>query len=539
MIDTEPLPLPTHTPQVESGPEYDLPEPLEELYSETHALLSRRTPGGDFRQPTQDDLDRASEIALSSAGVIREGLSNEQTFGATMDVIRLFQGTQYQNYHGGAPSESVRYVRDVGSYLVVSNLNIMTTTVDGTDDPEVLETAVAAVNESLCSSSYREDVEGQVAFVTKHLGPLVRSQAQHGESGVMASSLFETALRNASRDGQGELATVAGELAVDDDPDVALAGAGLVATAVTSANIDNEVRKRLQDTVVKDMLQSRGIDYGKASECWGLASGMFSSVYERANLTRIAELEKERTGICKTLFEEFDIINFARWPMDMMIRQYDDRNNADLQYGSIVAAASDAHGTMWMHGQALAGLFRQLDEMEPRAAVRVYETDNKIGMARAWVTAGRRYGPMGFRVVVGHGSEEGVGLGDLKHSTNDPADMKFSKDNSPAEVLTKYDFEEAAPLKHGRTTRRFSTPKCKTVVVSCITGADEGVVQRASEVYPDEEIIAPSLSVSLQELTASRDADGDLDIDVAYGMNRGGEKRRFVGGTVVAAEVVR
>jgi hypothetical protein len=522
------------------------------LYETVDYSLRSHGDDGYRRVPTAEDISIAANTVVEGGAALAEGLSDERSASAALDLLARVNAISYR---GGAPAHAVAFARAAAQYQLVENLGVIHETIERSGNKELLGRTAGVVHESLHGTEYEHGTTEGVSFLNHHFETIARGDLlQHARKPVSAEMVFGDMLRFGDDEERRASLHVLDTLAREDNPDTAIKAAELMSGALGFQGLSEDLRTKMQDTSVRDFLARYGIDYQEAHEAWGLASGFTAGSYEGANLKLIAELEKERKGICKVLTDKeeygFDLINFARYPKQMLIDQYDFRDDTDSEYVHLATSAVDGLGTMWRYRHGISRLYETAAALEEKSRVRVraYEVSSKFGLGRAWVKAARKYGPMSGRVVIAHGSHEGIGLGKVTEATSDPAHLRFSLDNSPAEVLTKYDFDESRLLAHKneagerngpatRTLKRLSVPGCETIVISCETGATGGVVERISRVYNQEAITAPSVPAGLQSVEVSRTKQGKVHLEVAYEMPSDGEKRRFIGGAVVPGSV--
>ncbi len=109
-----------------------------------------------------------------------------------------------------------------------------------------------------------------------------------------------------------------------------------------------------------------GIDGKQAIKAWELAVMKKAPTYRTGdasfleNLPSLANLEAQRHGIGKVLQEEFGINDFARYPEELLIEQYDTRNRSDLPYGVIINPWYDHNGAFYGNTGVWQILFKAL-----------------------------------------------------------------------------------------------------------------------------------------------------------------------------------
>ncbi len=217
------------------------------------------------------------------------------------------------------------------------------------------------------------------------------------------------------------------------------------------------------------------------------------------NLRTVLDIERERPGICQVLRNEFGIRNFFRYPPEVLIAQYDNRNN-DTKKGVIVAALADYNGALSQESskKAISDLFEQLTDRESLGeeyGVLVYEIGDTRELIRA-IANGRRRSKnkkLSFGILMGHGSETTVELSSfLRTKPNRETILSQTAIQAPIGNAVAESFEKEASI----------------LFDSCSTG--NGIVQEASKL--GLRVSGPLRNTSLLSFSASK-LEGRLDIE--------------------------
>ncbi|GIW59224.1 MAG: hypothetical protein KatS3mg087_0290 [Patescibacteria group bacterium] len=225
------------------------------------------------------------------------------------------------------------------------------------------------------------------------------------------------------------------------------------------------------------------------------------------NLKMIFELEEAEPGICAVLQEEFNISNFARYPKDMLLRQYRERDRTDKKYGIVIYPKSDWNSAFY---DAQDGLLT-LDANVRDHAIRIVECETKTDVARFLIKCRNRYGrdnKIAFGVIAGHGSPESITFGGT-----DTTDSRH--------VFTKEDLK-------GRGVSRitdFFDKDATLILISCSTGKTEGVGENLSQLL-DLKVIAPDEPTNISAIQATKN-NGHLEFQVRY--SNGTTGNRYAG----------
>jgi hypothetical protein len=128
-------------------------------------------------------------------------------------------------------------------------------------------------------------------------------------------------------------------------------------------------------------------------------------------------LDKERPGSPRILHEMFGINHFGRYPIEVLIKQFDNRFDTSKPYGVLLGTSHDRNEVSRGSTDAYKSLFDQLGDS---AHLRVIECSSKSDILLEFWKLNHRYNPkdsgqkIGFLVINGHGNLEGdtIWLGD-------------------------------------------------------------------------------------------------------------------------------
>lgn len=142
-----------------------------------------------------------------------------------------------------------------------------------------------------------------------------------------------------------------------------------------------------------------------------------------ATLKKLAIIEKERPGIAAALQKRFGINNFSWYPVQMLIRQYDEMDIPEKPYGVVWTPSIDLKNWVPSNMPAIEELYLKIGD---KYGIRFFEADEKLGqqgVVRRFIDFHRNYylkgGPkIQFMVIMGHTAESfdrmhfGSGFGD-------------------------------------------------------------------------------------------------------------------------------
>ncbi|MDO8571058.1 MAG: hypothetical protein Q7R79_00075, partial [bacterium] len=173
--------------------------------------------------------------------------------------------------------------------------------------------------------------------------------------------------------------------------------------------------------------------------------------YVERNIHTIVALEKKAPSSARVLWKDFGIRHFARYPVDILLRQYHSREDTTKQYGVAMMATNDPGGSFAI-GHAMWSDF----EKQLRAQgllLRISEISNKVEFLKRLITSDRRYGKtqkISFMVLGSHGS-------------NDYLELGGNTDDDSIELIKKSDFSPR--IKKQEKTRASTTLKSKRFFV--------------------------------------------------------------------------
>ncbi|MEK7571978.1 MAG: hypothetical protein AAB553_06925 [Patescibacteria group bacterium] len=158
------------------------------------------------------------------------------------------------------------------------------------------------------------------------------------------------------------------------------------------------------------------IDDWKAS----CSEAMLGNIVGR-NIEAIKALETEETGCTKVLSERFGIKCFGRYPKELLLRQYHERNNAYISYGIVInPRRADPKGTLYqkiyerMYTSLIDQFLSAAFPREPRFGIRVTE-GSEHDIEERLTAFPQRYGSkkkIAFGIISGHSDGWGVRLDD-------------------------------------------------------------------------------------------------------------------------------
>jgi len=245
--------------------------------------------------------------------------------------------------------------------------------------------------------------------------------------------------------------------------------------------------------ILKTLLGHLNIDFEPLVKSW--SSHQTKPIEMGKNISAMEEIEKSRPGAIRTLMKEFGIRNFARYPLEVLIRQYDQRENRSLPYGVILNPTDDYNGAFLSD----MDLWRKLagDLVRQGYTLRVLEAESKTEIGRHLLKLDKRYGTdqkISFAIIGGHGTKDKICFGgyDDRH-------------NLTTEDLKGYG---------AKRSKHFLVPHPQIILASCSTGLSEGIGEKLSDVL-GATVSAPNQPTTIESIEVTSEGD-QLGFKVKY-----------------------
>lgn len=251
----------------------------------------------------------------------------------------------------------------------------------------------------------------------------------------------------------------------------------------------------------KQFFKENDMDEDVYVEAWRRGMG---DVVENFRLNRIAveKLIQERgKDAVHTLSSEFGIKNFGRYPLELLTKQLDEKDDTEAKYGIILYPEFD-HGLAFTSDEDREMMRSLYEQLQGKYKLRIGEVGSRYELAKRLSLLHKKYGKASFAVIGAHGAEEMMQLG-------------FG---SERRELSTSDLEGAAAERVGDYFEDGSS----IILESCSTGADSGIAEKLSSVL-GKRVIAPtevaggiqSVSVHLNE-----DMPPSFEVDFYYSTGR-------------------
>jgi len=225
-------------------------------------------------------------------------------------------------------------------------------------------------------------------------------------------------------------------------------------------------------------------------------------------IRRICELEERIPGSARILYNKFGILNFHRYPLELLVEQYINRENMNAQYGVIIYPLVDNVGVFAKgEGEMFDHLYRDL---QGTYMVRACECGTKFDVVRMLMNLDKKYGikqKIQFMIIGGHGTKDSI---------------YFGGSNSNHQLKT-------GDLKHQKARHLSScfVENPSIILHSCETGLEDGIAQEISQLLHGE-VIAPDSSTTFRSVGVSFGEDHKPLFEVSF---REGLTKKYKNGT--------
>ncbi len=259
-----------------------------------------------------------------------------------------------------------------------------------------------------------------------------------------------------------------------------------------------KIEKRLYKNLNEYFKIRYGIEQKNFAESLNYINGLAKKIRQ------MDEIEFDCPGGVKLLNEKYNICEFERYPKEVLIEQI---NNEDDQkpYGLIIFPRSDYNGAFYNFKDSIKNIY---NETRDNHLVKIFEASSKIDVARILIDCNKRYGlknKISYLIIGGHGTAESLDLGSQEA-------LLFKDKNK--KIVDKNDFEGEGVKK----VKEFFVEKPAITLISCSTGADEGLIDSISQQY-NAEVVAPKIPTSVEDMHVKYDEEGKPHFNVTWSNN--------------------
>ena len=203
----------------------------------------------------------------------------------------------------------------------------------------------------------------------------------------------------------------------------------------------------------------------------------------RSHLINMIKLENKHIGSVKFLFDEYGIVNFGRYYLNQLIKQYDLREKYEDGHGIQIYTRSDPNGSFMK-----SSLYDTLNNVLG-INMKIYECDGTKELRSLLERNSIKHGKIGIAVLGGHGTEDSISLG---HSNQDATlyTSDIIEGIEGKEVLTTF----------GEVISKMFQPGSLVILESCSTARGKrGGIARALS-FLGLKVIGPTLSCRVHDI---------------------------------------
>lgn len=363
-------------------------------------------------------------------------------------------------------------------------------------------------------AAYKEDAQDLDHFadlVEKIIREEINSDPNDWESKIKSFSqaLFPI-FEHGNRDNQFRAAKIAADVFSWQGRQFGISAADSAVFAMLkrlkAKGLDNLDLHRKEEFFFHEMMRAYDLDPNDVYDAWTKSvrnkRHKFSDIAYR-NLTTIREIDFGtslfESDVVSFLNKEYGLYDFSRYPSDLLIQQYMEKDRADMPYGLIITPRDDWNGAFYQDRDIYRNVFHRIQLIgrpDEHWIMRVVEVENKRELGRFALKFSKTYGQAEFGIVGGHGAPKDIGLG---------AGYKNMEIFNIDDLL-------------GRGVQRGGAmlfQKGSTIILnSCETGVESGVAQQASETF-GYKIIGPEQQTSIKQIIVENH-DDKLQFRVEY-----------------------
>jgi len=263
------------------------------------------------------------------------------------------------------------------------------------------------------------------------------------------------------------------------------------------------------------VLKHYNLNYDQFVKQWynySLQTGQIGMVAQ--NLEAILTIEEKRPDIAKVLKDEFNIGLFHRYPPEVLIAQFDQRNNRELPFGIMVNSITDhneALGSLGMTG-LLKSLHKEADGVG--YGVRIYEAGSIEEIVDIMNQSNERYGEKTpqFALISGHGLPDSI-------------EMDWDHPRFPGRKIRQESFQD----EDGLNLAKKMGDNAQVILISCSTGVEGGIAQEISK--QGLRVSGPDCEAGAGWVEMKKTQDGLIEVQVKY---RGAKTNRYQNGELLA-----
>jgi hypothetical protein len=384
----------------------------------------------DFRNYLQLSADHAAyRVTLSKANdIARFSAPNQKNIPILRNyALELIEGQLpkiQEAIKSGKPLESIQFFEALLSLLSSGNL----------EHQKLGRKVILELSEKI-----EQGLKSKYAFIYSLLAGIIIEKVDPEHSSAMAKAYQEYLLSNPSKDEQKLLAKL------------------------HSDEKYNSIKTTLHKSVDQN-IQQYHLDTSKFMNAWALSCKPeeFAETI-KINLEAIHALEEQRPGAAKILSEEFGIMDFARYPIKILLAQYDARGS-NARYGVNIFPRDDHSGACYTTDETQIETF---EAIAGKYDIKIIEVASKVDLYKKLHRLHKRYGKMSFGIFSGHGNVSTLSIGERARNDFWTSSLQAGSNSSVLKGLEKMN--------------EYFEPDAKLVLDACYSGAQNGPAQKISK----------------------------------------------------------
>lgn len=418
----------------------------------------------------------ASDIAQNS-DILNKALHNKDEFFKTLDTLNRL-----------AEIEGAGKAQNLALSIIEANLPLIETYIK--HDNTLFNVVCSGAADTLVNYGSLQQKDLGLQMLIKHMNTLVQDELPLG-----IASCLETIVRF----GDHEISSKALDIFEERMSNIKTNKLESFILLAWCSMADRDLRvESLVNPILEKELKPYNIDVQKYMDAWqcSVSECLQRGIIFQKNISAIKTLESQRQGIVEFLNKNFGIFDLGRYPAEILIRQYDERDNDEMPYGVIFYPRGDHNGAFYGDYDAFQDLFKQLKN---KYEIRVGEGASKIDIVKLLYRLDKKYGQkhkISFAIIGGHGTENSIHFGGNAEknllSTSDLRDERH-----PASKERQY-FEQSPTF----------------ILVSCSTGAEHGIAEELANVM-HATVIAPDQPTNLKSINIDIE-NNRLNFSVEY-----------------------
>lgn len=266
------------------------------------------------------------------------------------------------------------------------------------------------------------------------------------------------------------------------------------------------------------ILKDYGLDFNELIGPWmnyKFESSNLGVVPQNVEAIIILESLKPKLNIARTLYQEFGIGLFHRYPSEVLIEQFDKRNDQGASYAVLASCIVD-------HNQALAsiGFLRFVKSLHQNLqkigyTLRLFEDGSEEEIKQNGQQINERYGTKSSPLILiaGHGEPNSI-------------HMNWEHPRHPSRVIRQQSFQDGTGIKF----TDFIADGGTVALISCSTGAVGGIAQEISK--QGLTVLGPDDVAALGFFRINRKDGNRVEFNVSF---QGAKTSRYRNGLLLAA----